>query len=72
MFRHPFRQRTINVHASAKDIDACLRKIRHRSEERALIRAACCAGKHNTRSLRVYRCPACNGWHLTSKVRGHG
>jgi len=68
-FTHPFRGRRINASATRADIDACMRKIRHRTEERALVRAARCAGKYNARALRVYRCPACNGWHLTSKVR---
>lgn len=60
-------QRTFDVHASAADMAACLRKIRHRSEAKALSRAARAVGRNGARLLRVYRCPACHGWHLTHR-----
>lgn len=50
----------------------CQRKVRHRTEAKALRIAARCAGKHGVRSLHVYHCPHCHGWHLTSQSRRHG
>lgn len=47
----------------------CRAKVRHGSEAKALRAASRLAGKHNTRSLRVYSCRHCNGWHLTSIPR---
>lgn len=66
------RQRTIDLRASDADISACLLKIRHRSEEKALSRAARAVSRNGARRLRVYRCPACRGWHLTSRTRRRG
>ncbi len=48
---------------------ACQRKVRHRTESKALASAARCAGKRNAKGLRVYHCPYCRGWHLTHQVR---
>ena len=50
----------------------CQRKIRHHSEAKALRAASRVAGKARVRHLRVYRCPHCQGWHLTRKVQGRG
>ncbi len=47
----------------------CLGKIRYRSEKdpslaRRKIR------RHRDTVLRVYECPHCGGWHLTSQKKG--
>jgi hypothetical protein len=52
-----------------KDRAACKRKIRHRTESKALVVAAKCAAMRNVRGLHVYRCPVCSGWHLTHQER---
>lgn len=47
---------------------ACLRKKAYESD----IKAAAAAGLqefYDKVSLRIYRCPWCNKWHLTSKER---
>jgi hypothetical protein len=53
---------------------ACREKRRYRTKldaEIALSRVdAATAGAHDTqRPVRVYRCPHCRGWHLTSQAR---
>lgn len=45
----------------------CGRKIRYRTESKARSRAAECQ-YHGAKGLRVYHCPYCDGWHLTSRV----
>lgn len=45
---------------------ACERKNRYASRYEAELTAAECA-EHGAPPLHVYRCPYCNGWHLTSK-----
>lgn len=45
---------------------ACERKNRYASRYEAELTAAECAD-HGAPPLHVYRCPYCNGWHLTSK-----
>jgi len=51
---------------------ACARKIRHRTESKALVAASRSAGKNNAKALRVYHCPQCGGWHLTHQARRRG
>ncbi|MBM6687975.1 hypothetical protein H6A35_03705 [Collinsella tanakaei] len=46
---------------------ACASKNRYATRADALDAAARCAS-HGTRGLHVYKCPYCNGWHLTSKA----
>lgn len=47
----------------------CTSKIRHATEAKALAAAARAAAKRHVKGLHVYRCPNCNGWHLTSRGR---
>ncbi|MDO5023759.1 hypothetical protein [Slackia piriformis] len=44
---------------------ACESKNRYASRYEALDAIASCA-EHGTTGLQCYRCPHCNGWHLTS------
>jgi hypothetical protein len=46
--------------------------MRHRTQSKALVSAARCAGRNGAKALHVYRCPHCNGWHLTSQERTRG
>lgn len=46
---------------------ACGRKIRYKDELTALARAER-SMLYGAPTLKVYRCPYCGGWHLTSKV----
>lgn len=48
---------------------ACERKNRYASRYEAELTAAECA-EHGAPPLHVYRCPYCQGWHLTSKPYG--
>ncbi|MBE6464639.1 MAG: hypothetical protein E7003_04890 [Eggerthellaceae bacterium] len=45
---------------------ACESKNRYDSERDAREAIRACA-EHGTLGLRCYRCPYCDGWHLTSK-----
>ena len=42
-------------------------KTPHRTEVSALMAATRLAGKHDTSTLRAYRCKACRAWHLTKQ-----
>ena len=44
---------------------ACESKNRYASHAEAQENLAWCEA-HGTRGLSIYRCPYCNGWHLTS------
>lgn len=46
----------------------CGKKIRYSTEDEALSRAIR-STFYGKETLRVYRCPYCHGWHLTSKER---
>ena len=59
-------QRHDEEHAAALRHKACERKNRYASRYEAELTAAECA-EHGAPPLHVYRCPYCNGWHLTSK-----
>lgn len=43
-------------------------KRRHTTQLAAIASALRCSARRGT-PLRVYRCPNCGGWHLTSKTR---
>lgn len=45
----------------------CHGKKRFPAEITALIEAQKCAAARKV-ALRVYQCPVCNGWHMTSQV----
>ncbi|MFR6288741.1 MAG: hypothetical protein ACLUJY_05295, partial [Adlercreutzia equolifaciens subsp. celatus] len=59
-------QRHEEERAAARRHKACERKNRYASRYEAELTAAECA-EHGAPPLHVYRCPYCNGWHLTSK-----
>ena len=44
---------------------ACTSKNRYASHAEANEAIAACAA-HGTKGLKAYKCPHCNGWHLTS------
>ena len=46
---------------------ACERKKRYASETDAKEAIRACE-RHGSRDLHCYRCPYCNGWHLTHKA----
>lgn len=58
--------RRAEEHEQALRKKACLSKNRYdtRAEAEKTIRAC---EAHGTRGLHTYRCPYCDGWHLTSK-----
>lgn len=45
--------------------EACRSKVRYPGRKRASNRALV-SGRKTGRKLYTYRCPECNGWHLTS------
>ena len=45
----------------------CGKKVRYRTEHDARVYANRCETVRGAR-LRVYACPICNGWHITSRV----
>ena len=58
------QQRSADKEAAMR-FRACESKNRYTTKGEALSAAADCA-EHGTAGLSVYRCPHCNGWHLTS------
>ncbi|WP_415927890.1 hypothetical protein [Slackia piriformis] len=65
--REEERRRTQDLeHDAAVRRKACESKNRYRSRTEVEEAIAACAD-HGTRGLHSYRCPYCNGWHLTSK-----
>lgn len=46
----------------------CYKKRRYKSEHDARLSANNCMAKRG-KPLRVYRCPVCNGWHITGSIR---
>ena len=50
---------------AAQRLKSCESKNRYASRSEAQQAAAACA-EHGARKLGVYRCPHCDGWHLTS------
>lgn len=55
-------------HEAALRRKACESKNRYSSKAEAENAIAACA-EHGRRDLSAYRCPYCNGWHLTSHPR---
>ena len=52
--------------SSARQLSACQAKRRYDTREDAEEAARTCTTS-DRRTLRVYRCDYCDGWHLTSK-----
>ena len=50
---------------AARRDKACSSKNRYATQGEALAAIAACE-EYGTRGLQAYRCPYCNGWHLTS------
>lgn len=61
-------ERLAAEHETALRRKACESKNRYSSKEEADDAIAACA-EHGRRGLSAYRCPYCNGWHLTSHPR---
>ena len=59
-------QRHDEERAAALRHKACERKKRYASEAEAKDAIRSCE-RHGSRDLHCYRCPYCNGWHLTHK-----
>ena len=63
------REKCLDVeHEAALRRKACESKNRYSSKAEANDAIAACA-EHGRRGLSGYRCPYCNGWHLTSHPR---
>lgn len=60
------RSKREREHEQALEHKTCTSKIRYDYCSQAEEAIELCA-KHGTRGLHAYRCPYCNGWHLTSK-----
>lgn len=65
---HQREERLNAEHDAALRRKACESKNRYASKAEADDAIAACA-KHGRRGLSAYRCPYCNGWHLTSHPR---
>lgn len=50
-------------------IRSCLNKCRYKTETKALSMAAKCMKKRPCKTLRVYDCRYCGGWHLTEQAK---
>lgn len=50
----------------------CSGKRRYPSEARAMNTAIRALHREQATGLRVYRCPVCDGYHLTSRLRPEG
>lgn len=67
----PFARERERTAQSEREHDAALRrkacesKQRYASHAEAQATLEACE-EHGARNLRIYRCPYCNGWHLTS------
>lgn len=62
------KQRRAEEHEAVLRNKACESKNRYLTRCDAEEAIASCAA-HGTRGLHAYRCPYCEGWHLTSKPR---
>ena len=60
------KQRRAEEHEAALRKKACESKNRYCCKSDAEAAIASCAA-YGTTGLHAYRCPYCNGWHLTSK-----
>ena len=64
--REDERRETISQRKEAAQREkACTSKNRYSSYAEAQEAIAACAA-HGTKGLKAYKCPHCNGWHLTS------
>lgn len=64
--RESKRARALDVERErARREKTCASKRRYPSRDDALDAIAACE-EHGRRGLSAYRCPYCNGWHLTS------
>ena len=54
------------MHEAERREKACTSKNRYDTEGEALEAIEACM-RHGRRNLRHYRCPYCDGWHLTSR-----
>lgn len=62
------RKRWHRAAAGHPEAGACRRKVRYRDKQHALATLRFTSRIESTVTpVRVYECPACNGWHLTSK-----
>ncbi len=61
------RARQAEQREEALRYKACVRKKRYASEAEAKLAIRDCE-RHGSRDLHCYRCPYCNGWHLTHKA----
>lgn len=62
---HEREERLDAEHDAALKFKACESKNRYPSRFEAEAALASCE-EHGSRGLSIYRCPYCNGWHLTS------
>lgn len=60
------RRQAAEQHEQHLRYKACERKKRYASEGDAKLAIRDCE-RHGSRDLHCYRCPYCNGWHLTHK-----
>lgn len=60
------REKRAQEKEAALRYKACESKNRYSCKSEAEAAIAACA-EHGTTGLHCYRCPHCNGWHLTSK-----
>lgn len=65
------QERDAERRADALREKACTSKNRYATRSDALEAAAACAA-HGRGGLHVYRCPHCDGWHLTSHPQDPG
>jgi len=64
--REDERRESLSQHKEAALREkACTSKNRYASHAEAKEAIAACAA-HGTTGLKAYKCPHCNGWHLTS------
>ena len=62
---HRREERMSEEKEAARRQKSCESKNRYPSKADAQLAIASCA-EHGTKGLSAYRCPYCNGWHLTS------
>jgi len=62
---HARKQRAAENKEAAQRRKACESKNRYATQSEARLAIESCA-EHGRKGLSCYRCPYCNGWHLTS------
>lgn len=65
-----FRRTHSSHHSTSSAVDSCLRKRRYPDETMARAVGSRSCELSKTQRLWVYHCPACDGWHLTSRRQG--